>query len=202
MAERFVFQELGDEWVVEMSWLDGDYQGGPAAMWIRPVDPDAPPPGGLSSTVLREINFRDAKAKLVKNLTLNPQGWRGPPEKQAEREAKNVEHLRNQLANGVTPEYLALLASNYIRRVNSGQPKPVERLAEDLGKPLQTIRGHLWKAKKQGLLVGSPGKKGGELTVEAMTILQQMPKAIMPPEAKSLVSTDPPGGTEDEQGDR
>jgi DNA-binding IscR family transcriptional regulator len=75
---------------------------------------------------------------------------------------------------------------------NNGQTKPVERLAEDLGKPLQTIRGHLWQARKRGFLKGSPGRKGGDLSIEAMTILQQMPK--QPP---SLIDADPPAGMEE-----
>jgi hypothetical protein len=174
VGSKFGFQHLGDDWVVEMEWREGDYDGGPAGMWIRPADPDSPPAGGLSSTVLRRIDFRTTKAKLLKELATNPHGWRGSPERQKELDADRVEKLRLQLANGVTPEYLALLASNYIHRVKSGQPKPVERLAEDLGRPLQTIRGHLWRARKDKLLKGSPGRKGGELSIEAMTILQQL----------------------------
>ncbi|OBA84677.1 hypothetical protein A5642_25855 [Mycolicibacterium mucogenicum] len=127
---------------------------------------------------------------------------RGSPEQQEAREAQSIERLRNQLANGITVEYLAMLASTYVRRVKGGQPKPVDQIAADLGKPLQTIRGHLWQARKQDLLTGSPGRKGGDLTAEAMRILQQMPK---PPKSKqppkSLIRDDPPAGMED-SGDR
>lgn len=191
---RFVFQDLGDDWTVEMEWRDGAYEGGPAAVWIRPTDPDNPPPGGLSSTVLRSISFRSAKTELIAKLASDPHGWRGSPEKQAAREAENIERLRQQLANGVSAEYLAMLASTYVRRVKAGQPKPVDQIAADLGKPLQTIRGHLWQARKQGLLTGSAGRKGGDLTVEAMQILQQMPK---PRPRRSLIRDDPPGGMEE-----
>jgi hypothetical protein len=195
---RFVLQELGEDWTVEMEWREGAYEGGPAAIWIRPTDPDNPPPGGLSSTALRAINFRDAKTQLVAKLSTDPHGWRGSPDKQAALEAESIERLRHQLANGISAEYLAMLASTYVRRVKSGQPKPVEQIAEDLGKPLQTIRGHLWQARKQGFLTGSAGRKGGDLTVEAMRVLQQMPKpskSMLPP--KSLIHDEPPAGMEE-----
>jgi hypothetical protein len=199
VGERFAFQEIGG-WTVEMTWREGDYQGGPAGMWIRPTDTDSPPQGGLSSTVLRQIDFRKAKDNLVKDLEARPHGWRGTPDQQRARDAERVERIRYQLAKGISPEYLALLASNYILRVNSGQPKPVESLADDLGKPLQTIRGHLWRARKDGLLSGSAGRKGGDLTVKAMTILQQMPKpAPQPQQAMSLIYDDPPAGMEDDR---
>ncbi|WP_071289830.1 sigma-70 family RNA polymerase sigma factor [Mycolicibacterium llatzerense] len=193
----FVFQNIGDDWTVEMQWKAGDYEGGPAAIWIHPVDPDNPPSGGLSSTVLRSINFRAAKDKLVSDLAAESRGSRTRAAKQAEREEQAVEQLRHQLAKGITPEYLALLSSNYVRRVTSGQPKPVEQIAADLGKPLQTVRGHLWQARKQGLLTGSAGRKGGDLTVEAMTILQRMSASEKPKKRPSLIHDDPPAGAED-----
>lgn len=182
-----MFQDLGDDWVAEMTWREGDYQGGPAGIWIHLKDPDQPPQGGLSSTVLRGIDFRAAKAELHKQLESHPHGWRGSPAKQQERAAERLERLRYQLSKGITPEYLALLSSNYVLRVKDGQPKPVERLADELDKPLQTIRGHLWQARKQGLLTGSAGRKGGDLTPEAMAIIQNMPK-----QSTSLIDADPP----------
>nr|WP_052741149.1 sigma-70 family RNA polymerase sigma factor [Mycobacterium sp. UM_NZ2] len=202
---RFVFQNLGDDWEIDMEWREGDYQGGPIGMWIRPLDPDNPPHGGLSSTVLREIDFRKAKAKLHQDLAAHPHGWRGEPSKQAQQDGDRLARLRDELAKGITPEYLALLCSNYVQRVNSGQAKPVERLAEDLGKSAATIRGHLWQARRQGLLIGSAGRKGGTLTPEAMAIIQRLPKQPnpeIPVQRISLIHDGPPGGMEDMSGDR
>lgn len=199
MPDRFAFQQLDDGWDIDFVWKEGDYKGGPVSLWIRPVDPEKPPPGGLSSTVLRNIDFREAKDGLLKSLERDPHGWRGSPEKQNQREQERLERLSHQLARGIIPEYLALLSSEYIQRVQNGQPKPVERLAADLGIPLQTLRGHLWRARKQGLLEGSPGRKGGTLSTEAMTILQRMPrpeKSRKPPKA-SLIYDDPPAGMEE-----
>jgi biotin operon repressor len=170
----FVYQDLGDDWIVEMRWRDGDYQGGPEMVVIRPKDEDSPPPGGISSTALRSIDFRAAKAQLQKQLSDRPHDRRGKTT--AKTEEDRIRRLRDLLADGITREYLALLASDYVQRVNSDQPKPVERLADELGKSLQTVRGHLWQARTQGLLTGSPGRKGGDLTMEAMTLLQRMAK--------------------------
>lgn len=39
------------------------------------------------------------------------------------------------------------------------------------GLSTSTVRGHLWQARKRGLLGGSPGKKGGALSKEAEEIL-------------------------------
>jgi hypothetical protein len=56
-------QKLGD-WVAEMTWAEGDIQGGPSMLVIQPADPDNVPAGGLSSTVLRAVDFRTAAATL------------------------------------------------------------------------------------------------------------------------------------------
>ncbi|OBI79714.1 hypothetical protein A5664_01730 [Mycolicibacterium fortuitum] len=193
VAERFVFQDLDNGWTAEMAWREGEYEGGPAGVWIRPTDDDSPPSEGISNTVLSRIDFDEAKAKLRENLEKHPYGWRGSPEQQAKREAQRFDRLRYELGKGPSsPEYLSLLAANYVRLVSERQPKPVEYLAENLGRPLQTVRGHLWQARKKGLLDGSPGRKGGDLTPEAMKILQNMPHQM-----PSLTRADPPAGVED-----
>ncbi|MEU9807021.1 hypothetical protein [Mycobacterium sp. NPDC050853] len=168
--ERVIFQDLGLDWVAEMQWLGGDESQGPAALLIRPADPDSIPPGGLSSTVLRQVNFREASADLQRQRAADKRYKDGEDRYQAER----IQRIRDQLSKGVSPEYLALLASLYIYRVKQGQPKPVEGIAEDLGRGLQTIRGHLWQARTQGLLEGSAGRKGGRLTPTAKKILEQI----------------------------
>ena len=168
--ERVVVQDLGTDWVVEMEWPEGHTQGGPGVLVIRPADPESCPAGGLSSTVLREINFREASAQLRRQIALGGRGRKARDTYHAER----INRIRDELSHGVTPEYLALLSSLYVSTVNSGQPKPVERLAEDIGKGLQTIRGHLWQARKQDLLTGSTGRKGGHLTPKATKILERI----------------------------
>ncbi len=85
-----------------------------------------------------------------------------------------MNRVRAELAHGVTDEYLALLSSAYVSATKRIDSNPNEYLAEHLGKSVQTIRGHLWKARKQGLLTGSAGRKGGALTPEATAILERL----------------------------
>jgi hypothetical protein len=162
--------DVGADWVVEMQWLKGETQGGPAALVIRPSDPECYPAGGLSSTVLREIDFRYAAERLRKQLAFHDR-WNKADKNY---EAKRMDRVRAALAEGITEQYLALLASVYVHRVNIGQDKPVQQLADELGKSLTTVKGHLWQARKRGLLTGSSGRKGGQLTPEATKILERI----------------------------
>ena len=169
MTSKKVELDLG-EWVAEMEWPEGQTQGGPVTLLVRPADPDAYPTGGLSSTVLRRINFREASALLQRQRTAGT-----VRQKVLDRlDAKRLDRLRVELSNGITTDYLALLSSVYLARVNRGLPKVVESIAEDLGKGLQTIRGHLWQARNQGLLIGAQGRKGGKLSPEAWKIVDTM----------------------------
>src|SRR6476661_2590081 len=128
---RVVEMDLGpnNEWVVAMEWPEGKTQGGPGVLVVRPADPESYPAGGLSSTVLRAINFREASAKLRKQIAFDER-WDESKEKY---EADRVNRVRDELAKGISPEYLALLSSLYISRVNRGQPMPVDKIAEELG---------------------------------------------------------------------
>ncbi|QSE88917.1 hypothetical protein JWS13_10015 [Rhodococcus pseudokoreensis] len=181
-SNRHVEMDLGPDWIVRMAWPEeGDIQGGPIELLVTPSDPQAYPAGGISSTVLRSVDFRAATAQLRRQLA-SADRWR---RRSDEYETGRIERIRDALAKGITPEYLALLSSAYVSRVNSGQAKPVERLAEDIGKSLQTIRGHLWRARKDGLLTGSAGRKGGQLTPQASAILSR----IVPNAPQSPIET-------------
>lgn len=160
-------QRIG-EWLVTMEWPDGTDSGGPSRMVIEPVD--KVPVGGLSSTVLRQINFRDARESLraSRESAANPAA-----ELEAMREFER-DALRSALGKGAaSDDYLALLSSVYLNRVGAGQDKPVDRIAEELGRSLATVKGHLWQARKRGLLLGgSAGRKGGELSPEAENLVE------------------------------
>ncbi|MCC2278512.1 hypothetical protein LKL35_24255 [Streptomyces sp. ET3-23] len=166
---RIVVQDLGP-WVVEMEWPEGVTQGGPGALLIRPNEEDSYPPGGISSTVLRQIDFREAGEALRRQLAVSQMRaqWR---ELYEEGRAKR---LREAASRGVTDEYLALLASAYVGYVNDGGTGPLAHLAEKVGKSESTIKGHLWQARKRGLLTGSAGRAGGELTEKATEILMEV----------------------------
>jgi hypothetical protein len=161
-------QQVGDEWVVTMEWPDGTENGGPARLVIEPID--KMPVGGLSSTVLRQIDFRDAAERLRDQVNSN----RSRGEDSEAMRLFESGQLQSALSKGAaTDEYLALLSQDYLRRVNAGQEKPVDRIAAELGRSLATVKGHLWQARKRGLLQGgSAGRKGGELSPEAEQLLE------------------------------
>ncbi|MFE0138610.1 hypothetical protein ACFWY6_44805 [Streptomyces sp. NPDC059037] len=167
MAEqrmRIVEQDLGP-WVVEMEWPEGQTQGGPGVLVVRPADPESYPPGGISSTVLRDIDFRDALRTLRRQVQFSDR-WES---RQPEYTSKD---LRESLAAGVSDKYLSQLASVYITVVERGQSGPLVHLAEMIGKSASTIKGHLWQARKRGLMEGSPGRAGGLLTEKAKEALK------------------------------
>lgn len=177
---RAVEMDLGP-WVVTMEWPADETQGGPAVLVVRPADPESYPPGGLSSTVLRSINFREASARLRKQLAAD-QRW---DESQERYDAERLELVRDALAKGISTEYLALLSSLYVLRVVRGQAKPVDAIAAELGKSAVTIQGHLWRARKEGLLDGPRGRKGGHLSKDALAIVER----IAPSGLKSPMDT-------------
>lgn len=150
-------QEIGG-WTVEMYWNEDDIQGGPSKLVIRPTDEKNVPPGGISSTVLREIDFRTGAAKAREQVAAEDLAFAQdrPPQ-------LTMPIIRGTLeASGITDAYLVLLAMEYIARVDRGEAKPVDHIAEELGKSPGTVKGHLWQARTRGLLQGgSAGRKGG-----------------------------------------
>jgi hypothetical protein len=163
-------QKLGG-WVAEMTWTGDEIQGGPSTLVIRPKDPGNVPAGGLSSTVLREVDFR-AAAATMHDLMRESAAFMETVRESQKQWKKTIEFVREALAEGVTDDYLALLAERYVTLVNTGQEKPVDHLAEELGRSLPTVKGHLWQARKRGLLTGgSAGRKGGEISEEARQLV-------------------------------
>lgn len=166
---RIVEQDLPGGWVVEMEWPEGVTQGGPGVLVIRPADPDSYPPGGISSTLLREVDFRDALDTLRRLTALDDRFNNLVKQKEQER----TERLRKMLEKGVTDEYLALLSSMYVNAVNRGQGKVGAHLAEITGKSEAAIKNHLWQATRKGFLVRHAGRVGGEVTEKAREILRK-----------------------------
>ena len=156
-----VIQGIGDDWVVTMEWPAGVENGGPMRLVIEPVADN--PVGGLSSTVLRQVDFREAIERFRDQIEASQRRGR----EHEKYEKQRTERLRAALDEGVTDDYLALLSSAYVSAVNRGLEKPNDYLAEMAGKTTSTVRGHLWQARKQDFLTGSPGRKGGQLTDKA-----------------------------------
>ncbi|MBF9350454.1 hypothetical protein HA138_11785 [Mycobacteroides chelonae] len=165
-----VTMDLGPdcEWVAEMQWPEGVTQGGPAVLVIHPSNPDTCPPGGLSQTVLREVDFKYALERLRGSLASSKR-WDAARKRSEDRvTAELVAHSDM----GLTPEYLVLLSRVYVGAVNQGQNKPLEYLAELTGKTPAAIKNHLWQATRKGYLERSPGRAGGNLTAKAGDIME------------------------------
>jgi hypothetical protein len=165
-------QPIGDDWHVVMEWPEGVEDGGPAQLKIQPVR-DLPV-GGLSSTVLRQIDFRKAIEGLREQISGDQQRDTVGAAEMSAITQWHADRLRSVLAEGFTDDYLALLSSEYLRAVNRGQARVNAYLAETIGKPTSTIRGHLWQARKRGFLTGSPGRKGGQLLPDAEAIMERI----------------------------
>lgn len=168
---RAVEQQIGEDWVVVMEWPDGVEDGGPARLVIQPKGKKMPV-GGLSSTVLRKIDFRSAIARLQDESADSAQ--RHTRSVMALRRMREFERdqLRSALSEGITPQYLALLSYNYVQAAERGQANINDYLADLVGKPVGTVRGHLNRARGIGLLTGSHGRKGGELSDEAEKLIE------------------------------
>lgn len=165
-------QPVGDDWHVVMEWPEGVEDGGPGRLTIQPVG-DLPV-GGLSSTVLRQIDFRKAIDALRQQIADDQQRDEWRLAEMAAVADWHAKRLRTVLSGGVTDDYLALLASEYVRAVHRGQARVNDYLAEMAGVPVSTVRGHLGRARKRGFLTGDPGRKGGDLEPEAVEIMERI----------------------------
>jgi hypothetical protein len=165
-----VTMDLGPnmEWVAEMQWPEGETQGGPAVLVIYPSDPDTCPAGGLSQTVLRDVDFKYALDRLRASFTYSKRMQRMRQEASDNLTGLLVEHASS---GAVTPEYLALLSRVYVDAVKSGQDKPLEHLATLTDKSAAAIKNHLWQATRKGLLERSPGRAGGHMTEKGKAAL-------------------------------
>lgn len=150
------------EWHVQAMWPDGE-QGGPAMLVIQPsadYDGAEPPAGGLSHTLLRDIDFAYGRALLRQRLEQS-KDWQA---RRADSEQKVVDALKAHAEDQrVTDAYLALLSRVYVAMSNEGQQKPNDVLAEMVGKTPAAIRNHLWQATRKKFLERSAGRAGGRM---------------------------------------
>lgn len=162
-----VAQDVGDDWVAVMEWPDGATDGGPSKLIIKPLD--KMPVGGLSSTVLRQIDFRSAIETFREHIAESARHSQVAPDAVRAFERKQ---LRSALSEGITDRYLAMLAFEYVRATERGQSNINDYLADLVGKPVGTVRGHLIRARRDGLLSGTHGRKGGSLSPEAHNLVE------------------------------
>ena len=166
MADQTVTQELPGGWVAVFKFEPW----GPAELTIRPAEPGQPP-SRLSSTVLRDISF----AKAINELDRNERRWVPAPVRLID----DPELLRDLHAAGAdSPEYLVALTANYAALVGAGGMKPGkarQRLAETIGDISEsTIRNHLWRAKRAGLVTDSPLHRAPGLSPDGARVADQI----------------------------
>jgi hypothetical protein len=166
--ETRISQEIGG-WTVEMYWREYEIQGGPLKVVVRPTDEKNVPLGGISSTVLREIDFRTGAAKAREQVAAEDLDYAQTAKKPLQVAMPVLKGILD--TDGLTDVYLVLLAGEYVARWVRGEAKPVDRIADGLGKSLGTVKNHLWQARKRGLLKGgSAGRKGGFVPHDAEQI--------------------------------
>ena len=162
------------EWRAQMQWPEGATQGGPAVLVVHPANPSADNSGvdgGISHTLLREIDFRAAVDALRRSLARSGEWQR----KREDSQKLVLGVLKKQAQQvSVTDAYLSLLARVYVGAVNQGQEKPLQYLADETGKSSAAIKNHLWQATRKGLLERSPGRAGGRITERAAEILRPL----------------------------
>lgn len=166
------------EWVAELQWPPGETQGGPAVLVIHPAVDGSYPPGGISQTVLRELDFKQALDTLRRQLTSTKRKAAALEKSAAKMNNLLLEHAEDRT---VTDTYLALLARAYVSAVSRGVDKPLAYLAELTGKSYAATKNHLWQATRRGLLERSPGRAGGRVTGKAANIIADLIDAPFEP---------------------
>ncbi|MFD9845872.1 hypothetical protein [Streptomyces parvus] len=162
-------------WAVRMWWPVGSINGGPRRITIEAAE-DAPArevARGISTTVLRRLDVAAA-------LNLAKQA----PE--AQRTLGEVTGRLNEMGEaaglalkgeGVSGQYLTLLAATYTAMADIGSPAPVPWLSRLIGRRPETVKDHLKRARRDGFLTTVAGKAGGELTGKAKAVLEEMAEA-------------------------
>lgn len=159
MANNIVKQIIDGTWSITMEWADGISYGGPARIVIEAIDPQTAPLTGLSSTVLRDVDFKSAVSEFRANNNVQDVS------------ANQIETLKELRLAGVTPRYLAKLSEVYLEQATS-KSHPVMALSDLLGISFHTLRTQLHRAGKEGYLDRRPGHVGGALTDKAKELLK------------------------------
>ncbi|MFJ4941515.1 hypothetical protein ACIP4V_02605 [Streptomyces albidoflavus] len=124
-------------WIIESLWGDAPF---PVEMHITPSDPESVG-SGISSTILRDI-------KLTPPLRTHET----PAEKRATAAMNRASEFEVGGRGTMTADYLSALSEAYVAVTKTGTDSPVKVLASHLGKNAGTIKNHLIKARKEGLL--------------------------------------------------
>ncbi|MFE4701267.1 hypothetical protein ACFRIC_29830 [Streptomyces sp. NPDC056738] len=169
-----VTQQQG-AWVVRMWWPPGPISGGPQRITIEAAEdvPAREVARGISTTVLRRLDV-GAALKLAKRTP----GAQRTLEEAAAKLNEMGEAARFALeGEGVSDHYLTLLVAAYAAMADFGASAPVPWLSRLIGRRPETVKDHLKRARRDGLLTTVAGKAGGELTDKAQAVLEEVAEA-------------------------
>lgn len=165
---KVVIEQRIGPWQIALAWPDDADQGGPVAISIKPYADatDDELIGGLSSTVLRQIDFQTAREKWMeaKAKYLDQQDG------MAQLRAGQLRQILDR--DGVTDTYLAFLANAYVQLTRAGERSVAKKLAEMTGRSPDTVKQHLHRVRKEKMLTAISGKAGGQLTERAVETIR------------------------------
>lgn len=136
---------------------------------------EAPVPrGGLTARLLRQLRPGEHSTYIGQILEASRARYgRRPPFREAFYEsAEKPRRQRRRSRKGRDDVFLAQLARDYVRAVESGDTKPRITVARRWRSTPTEIRDALHQARRRGLLAGARhGKRGGILTASALALL-------------------------------
>jgi hypothetical protein len=125
---------------------------------VRPASSE----GVVTAAMLKSVHVGRIVGSLQTLLSLDKARREGA--ESAEQEVPKPKQPRRGGKPRVTDEHLRTLAEAYLAETAEGKPaRPVARIAEQLGRPEETVRTWLARARKDGWLApGVKGRAGGE----------------------------------------
>lgn len=152
------FSYSGDEWAVSgIARMEG------SAAHVLSLEVRAAAPNGfVSASMVKSVPVGRIVGSLQTLLALDKARREGAGD--AEAEAPKPESSRRGGKPRVTDEQLRRLAEVYLDETAEGKPaRPLSRIAEQFGRPEETVRTWLARARKEGWLApGVKGRAGGE----------------------------------------
>lgn len=160
-VRRFSYVQ-GDKIVSGHVQIDGN-DATVTRLEIRPASPQA----AVTSSMIISVRIGEITASLRTLLALDRAKREGsaafsysPANAPA---AKSVERPRRGGRPSVTDSMLRWVAEAYLLETADGKPHPVARIAEKIGRPEETVRTWLARARREGWLSpGVRGRAGGE----------------------------------------
>lgn len=152
------FSYSGDEWAVSGH---ARLEGNAVRLLSIEVQP-ASPEGVVTASMVNRVPVGRIVGSLQTLLTLDKARREGPRANAAET-AKPAKQRRGGKPR-ITDEQLRELAEAYLVETAEGKPgRPLSRIAEQFGRPEETVRTWLARARKEGWLApGVRGRAGGE----------------------------------------